>query len=184
MKSRFGFFHSWLPSTKIKREATTTQHEAQAQPSALRASMGASDSKGRSPSPSPPAFALKRRCSSGAAQELMSKGGGGCCVFQGNVGGKGSAVRVKSAHDDPTGGVFDPSRSHPTVALLISDLKGGGGRSPHPVHLAAYRHRRGASPFLLSSLLHLHVKNVKYPREKMHSCKRKRSGAARGGGGP
>ena len=87
--------------------------------------MGASNGKMVASSPSPPPFALKRRCSSGAAQaELVKRG----CCFHGLVGhGRSSTLRVKPAgasKQNDIGGVFDPSRSHPTVAHLISDLKG------------------------------------------------------------
>lgn len=51
-------------------------------------------------------------------------------MFGGHAGKGSSAVRVKgplsSSPEDSHAGVFDPMRSHPTVALLISDLKGGG----------------------------------------------------------
>lgn len=149
-----------------KRRADSAEYRRRLRRSALRASMGASHGKVRSPSPSPPPFALKRRCSSGAAQaELLAKGGG-CCVFHGHGGKRGSAVRVKgpllSSSDASSGGVFDPSRSHPNVTLLLSDLK---GREHHFVHRVTSR--RVASSAL--SLLGVSFSFSRFPAREILS---------------
>ena len=93
--------------------------------------MGASPSK--TPSAATPpltSFALERRCSSGYIVEPAGGCGLRVCRSGGTTRRPPDAARSSSTSDaafEP--GVFDPSRSHPTVAHLISDLKSAPSRS-------------------------------------------------------
>ena len=108
--------------------------------------MGASQRRRRRWTPRPPRSRSNDGARAGTSSSPRAGADCACAVRGGTTRRPPDAARSSSTSDAAfEGGVFDPSRSHPTVAHLISDLKSAPSRSrgarvsgPPPSHSCVF----------------------------------------------